>query len=144
MPYKKLRNFFGANFVRKIDVLKTENPVKPIAPKQLDEAFEKIQKLGLSLEFFSHAPFKAYAHPLETIYFSQSKYPSELKKKAEELSKTKRIVGGIPLIIAKDYEKEQIADIPVIKEEELFSMTKKKNLLDLAKERQKHGKRKHA
>ncbi len=139
---KKLENALGEKLVRNLDLFKPFEPEKSLHPKTINDAFERIEKLGLRLEFFSHAPFQAYSHPSDSLYLTQSKRPRDTMKKAQELSNTKKIVGGIPVIIAKDSEKENLFDVPIIKEEELFSMTKKQNLLEMAAARQKHGRRK--
>ncbi|MBI4044342.1 MAG: helix-turn-helix domain-containing protein [Candidatus Diapherotrites archaeon] len=134
---KKLEKFFGHGILSSIDVLEPSIEPEPAEKKELDEVFAKIEKLGFDLEFFSHAPFRAFSGPSEKIFLNRGKIGKEIRKKAIELSKAKKIIGGEPFIIAKEPREHDYQGIPIISEEELFSMTKHKNLLEAMKKKEK-------
>lgn len=132
---EKLEQVLGKGIVRKIDVLGPPETGGFMHGKN-EESFEKLKELGFRLEFFSHAPFRAYSHESENIFLNQGKIKKDIRRKAQELIKTKKIVGGLPVIIARNFEKDALEGVPIVREEELESMTKKSNLLEMARERQ--------
>ncbi|MDO8634351.1 MAG: helix-turn-helix domain-containing protein [archaeon] len=134
---KKLEKLFGQGFLSRIDVLEPSKELGHGEKKELDDVFAKIEKLGFDLEFFSHAPFRAFSSPHGKIFLNRGKTGKEIRKKAIELGKTKKIIGGEPFIIAKEAREHEYHGIPIINEEELFSMTRHKNLLEAVKKKGK-------
>lgn len=134
---KKLEKFFGQRILSRIDVLEPPIQAEHAEKKETDEVFAKIEKLGFDLEFFSHAPFKAFSSPKETIFLNRGKTGKEIRKKAIELSKTRKVIGGELFIIAKESKEQEYHGVPIISEEDLFSMTKHKNLIEAVKKKGK-------
>ncbi len=102
-----------------------------------DRILEKVHDLGLKLAVFEHAPFKAYSKPKESLLIQKGKKRPEIERKALQLKKTKSIFDSDSLIIAEKYRYKSAGEIPVIKEEELDSLSRYRDLRKLIKEREK-------
>lgn len=138
---EKLEDALAVNLVRKINLFEEQKALEKRGKELFEETIEdkalgKVHDLGVKVAVFKHSPFKAYAQPKESLLIGKASAGPEIKRKAVELSKTKRAFQGKPLIISKQLRYRQISHIPVIAEEELDSLSKFKDLMRLIRERE--------
>ncbi len=105
-----------------------------------DPALEKLHDLGIPIALFSHAPFKAFANPSESILVNLGKDKREIQRKALVLEKTKTVFKSHSIVISKEYKLHTIGKTPVIQEEELESFSKKQEFLNEIAKREKKEK----
>ncbi len=125
-----LRDFFG-------DFEKDYGFALDEFPEFSDSALEKIHELGLRVSVFKHAPFRAFSDSEEMLLIGRGREKSELNRKAESLQKSREMLGPHSMLVAKRFGHEKIGFIPVIREEELDSFSKGKDLLREVKKREK-------
>ena len=124
----------------KCSLIKEINPLRPLPETELkghdyfDPAFERIKELGMDLAYFKHAPFRA-ANRNELLI--EKAFQQDLKRKAMVLGQTKRVLDSHAMVLAKKSKVKAIDETPIIEEEELESLSKPKDLMDLVKEREK-------
>ncbi len=138
---EKLENVLNANLVKKINLFE-EQKLEREKEKQLfaenfeDHALEKVHDLGVKVAVFKHAPFKAVAHPGDSLVIGKATARKGIEKKAADLAKAKEAFEGKPLIISQEFRYRHVADIPIVAEEELESLSKFKDLMKLIQERE--------
>ncbi len=138
---EKLEDILNASLVKKINLFE-EQKIEREKEKQLfeesfeDSALEKVHDLGVKVAVFKHAPFKAVAHPSDSLVIGKATTRQGIAKKAEELAKTKEAFKRKSLIISQEFKYRHVADIPIVAEEELESLSKFKDLMKLIKERE--------
>lgn len=138
---EKLEDVLNASLVKKINLFE-EQKLEREKEKELfeenfeDSALEKVHDLGVKVAVFKHAPFKAVAHPSDSLVIGKVTTRQGITKKAEELAKTKEAFKGKPIIISHEFKYRHVADIPIVAEEELDSLNKFKDLMKLIKERE--------
>ncbi len=129
---KKIEEILNEKIIKEINVLKKTKTNNHFNENTNDETLEKITKLGIKLSLFSHAPFKAVTK--NKILIQKGKQKKEIIKKAIELNKT-NILSNNSLILTKKIKTKTIYTIPLIEEQELDTLNKKKDLIELIKER---------
>lgn len=135
---KKLESALGERLITSVDIFEKKPFAQKIFDEQLhDDSFEKIQRLGLQLALFEHAPFRAYSKPEETLLIDKGYSKQDLKRKAMALENAKKIVRGHSVIISKETKYKAIQNTPIIQEEELDSFSKARDLLETIHEREK-------
>ena len=117
-----LEDLLAASLIKKIDLF-SENPL------------EKVRELGVELAVFSHAPFKASSSKKESLIIAKGANKQEIKKKAIELRQAMHVFSSGPVILAKEFHAKTIAQVPVIEEQELESMSRFNDLKELIRER---------
>ena len=138
---EKLEDVLNASLVKKINLFE-EQKLEREKEKELfeenfeDTALEKVHDLGVKVAVFKHAPFKAVAHPNDSLVIGKVTARQGIAKKAEELAKAKEAFKGKPIIISREFKYRHVADIPIVAEEELDSLNKFKDLMKLIKERE--------
>ncbi len=138
---EKLEDILNTSLVKKINLFE-EQKLERGKEKQLfeesfeDSALEKVHDLGVKVAVFKHAPFKAVAHPSDFLVIGKATARQGIAKKAEELAKAKEAFKGKPIIISQEFKYRQVANIPIVAEEELDSLNKFKDLMKLIKERE--------
>ncbi|VVC00720.1 Helix-turn-helix [uncultured archaeon] len=105
-----------------------------------EELLGKVHDIGMRLSLFWHSPFRAYGEPEKGIFIGTGKGKADIPKKAFELRKTSAAIGKDSVIITKEYNHASIEGIPVIKEEELETMSKPGDLRELISEKKKQKK----
>jgi len=141
---EKLEDALDTVLVRQINLLQMERGKKGAGEKFYggpigDEALEKVRDLGVEMAFFNHAPFRAYSQPSEGLLIGRGKQKACLEAKALELGKARRVLKGKPVIITQETRFSRIAEVPVVSEEELGTLSKFKDLMKLIREREKSG-----
>lgn len=141
---KKLEDFYDCRVIKEIELFERK-PVdeRKIFENQTDSiALEKIKKLGAKIAVFQHAPFKALSSPEDKILIEEGKNKQEIKRKAQNLEKTKAIISSHSVIISKNPAngKKSLLQSAIIEEEELGTMTRFKDFIELVKEREKSKK----
>ncbi len=135
--------------VQKLEETLNVSLVKPVAlkvspfefPKESekkveDRVLKQLRLLGVPLTSFGHAPFKAYAHPTESLLVGEAKQASEVSHKAETLQKSAKAFRAHAVLFAKDSKLEEVAGTPIVLESELKEFKKGKELLKLVKKRE--------
>ncbi len=135
---EKLEDTLDAQLVQKINLF--EQPVereKALFEESFeDKALGKVHDLGVKVAVFKHSPFKAFARPKDSLIIGKAGAKQEFERRAVELSKTRKAFEGKPVIISKELRYSQVAHIPVIGEQELDSLSKFKDLMELIRERE--------
>jgi len=135
---EKLEDALDEQLVQKINLF--EQPVE--REKELfeesfeDKALGKVHDLGVKVAVFKHSPFKAFARPKDSLLIGKAGARPEFGRRAAELSKTKKAFEGKPVIISKELSYSSVSCIPIIGEQELDSLSKFKDLMDLIRERE--------
>lgn len=136
---QKLEKVLGASVAKGVQLFE-----KPLQNKDYffdsefsDEALSKMHDLGLKLAVFEHAPFKAYSEFEDSLLIARGFRRQEIKKKAYELKKAKYVVKSEPFIVAKEFNKKKVGEIPVLEEGELDSFSSAKDLVKEIKERRR-------
>ncbi|MBN2126937.1 MAG: helix-turn-helix domain-containing protein [Candidatus Diapherotrites archaeon] len=132
---KKLEEILNERLIKEIDVLKKPKTEISFESETNDESLQKVSDLGIKMSLFHHSPFKAVTK--SKILIQKGTGKKDLIKKAGELSKTKHLLSDNSMILTKEFSQKSIYSVPVIEEEELESLSKKKDLIELIKERQK-------
>ena len=137
---QKLEKALGTNVIKGVRLF--EKPLQkkdyPFDREFGDEALSKIHDLGFNLAVFEHAPFKAYSELDSPLLISRGMHRQEMRKRAEELKKANSIVKSDSFIVAKEFGKKTIDDVPVVDEEELDSFSSAKDLVKEVRERGKN------
>jgi putative transcriptional regulator len=135
---RKIENILKEKIIKQIDLFEKKPTTRIFDSNLQDDSFEKIQELGLKLALFDHAPFRAFSNPEEALLIDKGYSKQDLKKKAMLLGKTKPLIkGSHAFIISKETKYETIDNTPIIQEEELYSFSKARDLLETIKEREK-------
>jgi putative transcriptional regulator len=132
---KKLEEILKENLIKEIDILKKNKSIISFEEQSKDESLQKISELGIKMSLFNHSPFKAVTK--NKILIQKGTGKKDLIKKATELNKTKSLLSDNSMILTKEFKTKSIYSVPIIEEEELNSLSKKKDLIELIKERQK-------
>jgi len=138
---ERLEDALDASLVEKINLFEEQKAARASEKKPFEEIFEdealgKVHDLGVKVAVFKHAPFKAVAHPSDSLVIGKVTTKQGIAKKAAELAKAKEAFKGKPLIISQEFSYRHVADIPVVAEEELDSLSKFKDLMKLIRERE--------
>ncbi len=136
---KKLEKELKCNLIKQFNLFDAQTvPINFNEEIELsDSAFERLQDIGLKLTFFEHAPFNAANSIEEDLLISKSSKQG-LKKKVLELEKSKQLFNSHSMILTSNpVAKKVIESTPIIEEEELYSLSKPKDLINLVKEREK-------
>lgn len=138
---EKLEDALSASLVTKINLFEEQALSRGKEKGLFEESFEdealgKVHDLGVKVAVFRHAPFKAYTSPGDSVIIGKAAAAQGIEKKAAELAKAKETLKAKPLIISRELKYRHIAEIPVIAEEELDSLSKFKDLMKLIKERE--------
>ncbi|MFA4855999.1 MAG: helix-turn-helix domain-containing protein, partial [archaeon] len=141
---EKLEDALSASLVTKINLFEEQALLREKEEGLFEESFEdetlgKVHDLGVKVAVFRHAPFKAYTSPGDSVLIGKAVAAQGIQKKAKELSRAKEALQGQPLIISKEFKFRHVAEIPVVAEEELDSLSKFKDLMKLIKEREGKG-----
>ncbi|AJF59694.1 MAG: helix-turn-helix domain-containing protein [Candidatus Diapherotrites archaeon] len=135
---EKLEGALKTSLIKEVNLFEKKFSGADIFDKQLDEPMlSKVQRLGLDLALFEHAPFKAFSHPTDSLLISIGKGEHEIRHRALKLAKTKGILESHLMILAKESKKKSVESIPVVEEEELESLSKPKDLMKIIKAREK-------
>jgi putative transcriptional regulator len=138
---EKLEDALSASLVTKINLFEEQALSRKKEKGLFEENFEdetlgKVHDLGVKVAVFRHAPFKACTSPGDSVLIGKVSAAQGMQKKAEELAHTKEALQGQPLIISREFKFRHVAEIPVIAEEELDTLSKFKDLMKLIKERE--------
>ena len=136
---QKLEKELHCSLVRQSSLFGEFQPKKSDwSARKIDgKTWQKMQRLGIHVALFDHAPFRAYANPGEGILIDQSENdPKELERKAIALEKSSSIFETHSMLLAKESKKEIVEHTPIIQERELLGMKKPRQLLKLLKERE--------
>ncbi|MFH1588365.1 MAG: helix-turn-helix domain-containing protein [Candidatus Diapherotrites archaeon] len=131
---KKLENALNTSLIKEMDLNaecekeENENKNNPL--------YDKFKRIGMELDLFSHAPIKA-AEMESPILIQEGERKKDLIKKAIDLKKAGEVIESDSMILTREFPKKSIYSIPVIEEEELDSLRKKKDLIELIRERKK-------
>ena len=141
---EKLEDALSASLVTKINLFEEQALSREKEEGLFEESFEdetlgKVHDLGVKVAVFRHAPFKAYTSPGDSVLIGKAVAAHGIQKKAEELARAKEALQGQPLIISREFKFRHVAEIPVVAEEELDSLSKFKDLMKLIKEREGKG-----
>ncbi len=139
---EKLEDALSTNLIKKIDLFAAEKPsereIKEMYHEHIDDkALAQVHDLGISITLFKHAPFKAYSNAAEGLLIGKAGQKIEIKRKAIDLRKTKKVFKVLPFIIAKDKKVKRFEQIPIIAEEELSTLSKFRDLMQLIRERER-------
>ncbi len=139
---QKLESILGTGLIRNIDIFEGKKPKeKNIFSKHIsDPSFEWMEDLGLKVAVFKHAPFRVFSEKEEELLVSKAQSKGEAKKKAIGLAKTKKVFSRLSFILAKGFERKSISHIPIIEEDEISTVSKFSDLLELVKKREKEKK----
>jgi len=135
---EKLEKVLGESLVKKINFFEAQKPVgKEVFAEDIeDRALRKVHDLGVDLALFRHAPFQAGSEPAQHLVISKSATKQDLKRKAVELQKTRIALDAKGMIIASKTKVKAVGHVPIVEEEELSTMDKFKDLMQLLKERE--------
>ncbi len=139
---EKLEDALATALIKKIDLFAAAQPsekeIKGFYSEHIDDrALEQVHELGIKIALFKHAPFKAYSSPAESLLIGKVSHGMEIKRKAIDLEKTKKVFKAEPFIIAKDKKVKRFEQIPIIAEEELSTLSKFRDLMQLIRERER-------
>lgn len=139
---ERLEDVLSTNLVKKIDLFVEEKPAKE-TQKGLysedieDRALGKVHDLGVKIAVFKHAPFKAFSHGSEDLVIGKGAQRIDIEKTAVTLGKTKNAFESKPLIITKKVTYRSVGHVPIVGEEELDTLSKFKDLMQIIREREK-------
>jgi len=138
---EKLEKQLNAKLVKGIDIFENRTFDEKIYESRLsDELLEKVRKLGLDIALFEHSPFEAYSRQEQPLFMSRGERRVEIARKAIEMGKAGKVIKGRSVILASDFTKDVVENIPVVSKDELSTLSKKKDLFELLEEK-KHLKR---
>jgi predicted transcriptional regulator len=132
----------STNLVKKIDLFVDEKSAKKkekgfYSEDIEDRALGKVHDLGVKIAVFKHAPFKAFSHGSEDLIIGKGAQRIDIEKKAVTLGKTKNAFESKPLIITKQVKYQSVGHVPIVGEEELDTLSKFKDLMQIIREREK-------
>lgn len=135
---EKLEKALNTKLVKRIDLFREQQPeVESLFDEFIpDKALEKVHDLGLKLALFKHAPFKAGSQPSESLVISKGSSRQEVKRKAMQLRKTSTALDARGMVIASKTKIKAVQHIPIVEEQELTTLSRFKDLMQLLKERE--------
>jgi putative transcriptional regulator len=137
---RKLEEILGQGLMKPVDLFSRPSiDKKKLFTKHAhDPHFEWLEDLGIQFAEFKHAPFKVFSEKKEEVIISRADTKEEVKKNAIRLVKTKKVFSQHAFILAKDFEKKSVQDIPVIEQDELSTFDKFDDLIRTVKKREQH------
>ncbi len=133
---EKIEKILEGDIVKSIDLFEQEEESFS-EEKPVDESLLKLQSLGSKVSLFSRAPFKAISASNEKILVEKGNSKSEICRKSIELEKAKQPFESYTLVLAKKAPSTPVGKTAVVEEEELSSMSRFKELIELIKERER-------
>ena len=135
---EKLEKQLNARLVKGIDIFGNRTFDEKIFESRLDdEMLEKVRKLGLDIALFGHSPFEAYSGYEEPLFISRGERGVEIARKAVEMEKAGKVIRGRGVILASDFQKDIVGNTPVVSSDELSTMSRKKDLFELLKKKER-------
>jgi len=134
---KRLEEVLHTSIIRDIGLFGKRGGEEKFDREMEDEALAKIQRLGIDLAEFQHAPFRAYSKPGRDLLIGRGNAGREVRHSAMQLKKTKQALGSDGMVLAREFKHDTIGEIPVVKEEELDSLSRGKDLIELMKEKKR-------
>lgn len=131
---KRLERVLHVSIIRHVDIFKPAE-FEEFDREMDDDVMRKIHDLGLELALFRHAPFRAYSGHGEELLIGKGSGKREVVHRALELGKTRDALGHEGIIIAKEFRHETAEGIPVVREDELDTLSKGGDLMKLMRER---------
>lgn len=132
---RNLERLLHTSLIRDVEIFRQNEGGKKFDERVEDEVLEKIRRLGIGVAEFQHAPFCAYSRPKEDLLIGRGNAGREVKCSAMHLQKTKRALGSEGMVLAREFRQEVVGGIPVVREEEIDSMSRGSDLMDLIKEK---------
>lgn len=135
---KRLEKFFDCTLIKRPEMLFRPEIKREFIDDEIhDTTLNKISDLGMRLAVFRHAPFYAVGDTKEDLLIGIGKEKKDIIRKAAELKKSKSALDSDSVIVAKDeFRPKAVDDIAIVKEHELDSLSGKKDLLKLIRERE--------
>ncbi|MEK6957495.1 MAG: helix-turn-helix domain-containing protein [archaeon] len=137
---KKMEEHLHQGFVKEISLLGNRPEKEEFDEEPGEKLLERIRELGVKMALFRHSPFDAYGSAVEGIFISTGKGKFDIPRKAAELKKMRGASDADSIIIAKEFGRRSIDDVPIIFEEELYSISKLKDLKKMMREREENEK----
>ncbi len=132
---EKIEKILEGDLVKEIDLFESE-PEEFGEEEPEDETLLKLKSLGSKISVFSRAPFRAISSRKESILVEKAGSKTEIKKKSIELDKARKPFNSYSILISKKIPARQIGQTPVIEEEELSSLSRFRELIELIRERE--------
>lgn len=133
---KRLESIIGSNLLRPLHFSSSQNTPQFDQPLS-DQSLAKLQSLGIQVQRFWHAPFKALSST-DSLVMDSAKEKDDLERKASWLKGTSHVFETKPFLIAPVSRKvTSIDEVPLVSTDELKEMKNKKELQRLLKERKK-------
>ena len=133
---EEIEHALDSDVIKSIDLFEAEEK-EFTAEEPEDESLLKIQSLGSKIVTFRKAPFGAISASDEKILIEKGSSKSEIKRKALELEKTRAPFESFPVVLAKKSSDKAVGRTAVVEEEELSSLSRFKELVELIQEREK-------
>lgn len=135
---RRLEEVLSCSLIRNVG-LKDLKPFsgKPEAEeRKSDELFDYVRGLGVKVEVFEHAPFNALSGKGSELLMSRGKGYSELIPKAISLRDASKVFSKPSVIFSRSSARKNISGIPIVLDQELYSMSKFRELLEAVKKRE--------
>ena len=131
---KRLESIIGFSLRRPLSLVTPKNTPSLGQPLS-DQSLAKLQSLGIQIQRFWHAPFRALSST-DSLVMDSAKEKEDLERKASWLKGTSHVFDTKPFLIAPVSRNiTSIDHVPLISSDELKELKNKKELQRLLKER---------